>query len=122
MCGECERITLADCACEDAAKERTKIAARVETIGVGTPERDRAAHATALSEYVARFGSNAEVRHAKLHAWLDPLVTLVAVLAGAIAVFVLVERLRSARAKSGTVPPTKRRVFKSAAKRQRNKR
>ena len=120
MCGECDNITLAECACENAAKERKRIAEEVEKLGLGSPERDVNARAKVLGEYIARHGAKAEVSYAKLHRWLDPLLMLGGVLAGSLGVFILVERLRSARRASAS-PATRTHKFKPSSKR-RNKR
>jgi hypothetical protein len=97
MCGECEQITLADCACNSAALERKRIAAKVGQLGNGTPSRDDATYARILSEYLELHGPNAEVRYPRRHAWLHLLAALAAVVAGFTVVVILVERFRSGR-------------------------
>ena len=95
MCGECERTTLADCTCDFAAKERKLIAERLAKSGLGNAEREEAIYAALREEYVKRHGSEAEVASIRLHAWLDPLLTLIGVLAGLVVLIALAERLRS---------------------------
>lgn len=95
MCGDCEHMTLAECGCDNAAKERKRINEKATSLGLGSPEREEVAYAAVVKEYVQHHGANAEVSYVKLHSWLDPLLTLVAAVAGIVVMIVGVERWRS---------------------------
>lgn len=93
MCGECEQTTLAECTCDDAAGERKRMAEQFAKADLGNAARQEAAHDALLADYVKRHGAAAEVASFRLHAWLDPLLTLVGALAGLLALVAIVERL-----------------------------
>ena len=67
--------------------------------GIGNAEREDATYSALREEYVKRHGSEAEVASVRLHAWLDPLLTLMGALAGLVVLIAIVERLRSRLAK-----------------------
>lgn len=64
MCGECRHITLAECGCDNAAEERTRIARRVEELAAG----EDAVYSAILDEYTQRHGVIALVGREQLPA------------------------------------------------------
>ena len=56
LCGRCERLTLAACACEQAAAERRNIVELVAGHELATPRDERAAYDRVIDSYVKRFG------------------------------------------------------------------
>ena len=90
-------MTLADCPCDNAGKERKRIVNEVKRLGQRSSADESAVYATVLAEYLERFGEEAEVASVKRREWLDSLWTLGAALAGAVLVILIVERWRALR-------------------------
>lgn len=56
LCGRCARLTLAACACPDAAAERQKVLELLRGRDLSTPASSEAAYQAVVSAYVGRFG------------------------------------------------------------------
>lgn len=124
MCGECEHETLAECTCDSAARERSKIADRVRQLIARGPQG--AAHDTVHREYVARYGDESQLGHfhPKTRFMWPELATTAGlfVVAGAVLV-VVVEwvRRRLAVVSRGRAPAAGAGVFKASGKKRRRK-
>ena len=95
---EAQGSLLSDCGCDEAAIQRRRIADAVTKLGSANPETEAAAYEKIVDDYVARFGSNAELAYVRRHAWLDPVLTLFAALAAVVLLITVVERWRRSRA------------------------
>jgi cytochrome c-type biogenesis protein CcmF len=56
LCGGCQRETLLECRCGQAANERTKILGMLEGMDLSTPAKEQAAYDQVVQAYVARYG------------------------------------------------------------------
>jgi hypothetical protein len=56
MCGKCQGLTLAECACRDAASDRKHILDFVAGRDLSTAAREDDAYRAIVAEYVARHG------------------------------------------------------------------
>lgn len=121
MCGECDQIQLAQCACDFAAAERKRMTEQFVKAGLADASKQEAAYGALLAEYVKRHGAAAEVANSRFHAWLDPLLMLAGALAAFVALVVIVERLRARlrQAEGQQLPDSKRNISNSPRRRRR---
>ena len=115
-------MSLADCPCDHAGKERKRIVNEVKRLGQRSSADESAVYATVLAEYLERFGEEAEVASVKRREWLDSLWTLGAALAGAVLVILIVERWRALRIRHAAARPFRTRSRRAIKKRILNKR
>lgn len=96
LCGRCDRLTLADCRCPDAAAERENILKLLKERDLSSPAKEKAAFEAVVQAYVSRFGEEVLASHQRSTSsswpgWLMLLVVPVAL----VLMVVVVERLRN---------------------------
>src|SRR5690606_31859690 len=104
MCGECDRLPLADCRCPFAAEEREKIAAMLQDHDLAAESGRDAAYEAIVDAYVDRFGPKVLTAASSTQSksalrWLLPIVVAVVGLGSLIAVVEIIQR--RVRARSG---------------------